>query len=248
MRRLLTGLATGMLAIGTSAPVTAQGPPPLTPPVLGPPVAVDEPPVELPPPLEATPLPELEVGPPVADVRPLLVIPGVNTPRPGQRYRPSAPPVVGPGPDQSTSLPPIDGPASDLAPPAELDLDGPLRRPASPAATRRPAPLERRPPGFFERLFPGLVNSGRRAEPPPTPTRPQAPSDPAADAALKRAIERQIEEKLGNRVRTFEVRVVGREVVVRATTNRFWQRRGVRSDLESLPALSGRRATVLVDQ
>ena len=77
--------------------------------------------------------------------------------------------------------------------------------------------------------------------------RVEARSDPAADAALKRRIERQIAQTLGNRVRSYEVRVVGRNVTIRAVPVRFWQRRAVRTTLESLPTLSGYKATVLID-
>ncbi|MFO0907568.1 MAG: hypothetical protein U0794_04270 [Isosphaeraceae bacterium] len=72
-------------------------------------------------------------------------------------------------------------------------------------------------------------------------------TDPATDAALKRRLERQIRESLGNRVQSYEVRVVGREVIIRARTARFWQRRSVRNTLESLPGLNGYRTTVVVD-
>jgi hypothetical protein len=64
-------------------------------------------------------------------------------------------------------------------------------------------------------------------------------SDPAADAALKRRIERQIRDSVGGRIRSYEVRVINRDVLIRAKAARFWQRRGVRHSLESLPALSG---------
>jgi hypothetical protein len=69
-------------------------------------------------------------------------------------------------------------------------------------------------------------------------------SDPAADAAVKRRLENQIEQTLGDRVRTFEVLVVGRSVVLRARASRFWQRRSVRRSLETLPLPAGYRARV----
>jgi hypothetical protein len=73
-------------------------------------------------------------------------------------------------------------------------------------------------------------------------------TDPAAEAALKRRVDRQIRETLGNRLRSYEVRVEGSEVTITARTARFWQRRGVRNALESLPALTGYKATIRVDE
>ena len=40
-------------------------------------------------------------------------------------------------------------------------------------------------------------------------------TDPAAEAALKRRVERQIHESLGSRVDDVEVRVTGRDVAIR---------------------------------
>jgi hypothetical protein len=71
-------------------------------------------------------------------------------------------------------------------------------------------------------------------------------SDPASDAALKRRLERQIQETLGNRIRNAEVRVMGREVFIRAQTSRFWYHRNVKKSLESLPNLSGYHVQVEV--
>ena len=76
------------------------------------------------------------------------------------------------------------------------------------------------------------------------PDEPKTKSDPAADAELKRRIERQVREALGDRIKSAEVRVVGRNVAIRAEASRFWQRRGVRRTLESLPGLAGYRTTI----
>jgi hypothetical protein len=73
-------------------------------------------------------------------------------------------------------------------------------------------------------------------------------TDPAADAALKRRIEKQAREAVGGKVGSIDVRVVGREVTILAHGARFWQKRAVRSTLEALPGLSGYKAVVeLVD-
>ena len=72
-------------------------------------------------------------------------------------------------------------------------------------------------------------------------------SDPAADAALKRRVERDVREAVGDRLRSLEVLVVNRRVVVQASATRFWLRRALRRSIETLPVLSGTRATVHVD-
>jgi hypothetical protein len=102
-------------------------------------------------------------------------------------------------------------------------------------------------PGLFGRLF---------GPPPPPPTPPRkesrntsrAPSrseaDADPDALARRRIERQIRETLGDRVRSVEVRVTGRNVLVVAQPSRFWLRRSVRRSLETLPALQGYRSRI----
>jgi hypothetical protein len=65
---------------------------------------------------------------------------------------------------------------------------------------------------------------------------------------VKRRIEQQIRTALGDKVQAVEVRVSGRNVLIVARATRFWQKRGVRSALESLPALGGFRARVDLDR
>jgi hypothetical protein len=117
------------------------------------------------------------------------------------------------------------------------------------SSSSRPAPWR----------FPGLL--GRiLGQPPADP--PRAPrgnstsktqrkddsaGEPATDAAVKRRIEREIRDTLGDRVRSVEVRVSGRNVLVVARPTWFWQRRSVRRTLETLPALSGLRARIELD-
>ncbi len=121
-------------------------------------------------------------------------------------------------------------------------------RPRSEVAPRTPEPKPevQRPLGFFGRLFgsPPPVNPGRRNPATASEIRVEPRSDPAADAALKRRIERQIDARVGDRVGKVEVRVVGRNVVIRAHATRFWQRRSVRHEIESLPSLAGYHARV----
>lgn len=71
-------------------------------------------------------------------------------------------------------------------------------------------------------------------------------SDPAADTALKRRLEAQIQSALGNQLKALDVRVVDRTVYVRAAVTRFWQKRSVRRTLETLPALAGYRTRIEV--
>jgi len=72
-------------------------------------------------------------------------------------------------------------------------------------------------------------------------------SDPAADASLKRKLEARVKDAVGNRAEDIEVRVVDRNVVIKARVDRFWNRRGVRRTIENLPALSGYKARVEID-
>ncbi len=69
-------------------------------------------------------------------------------------------------------------------------------------------------------------------------------SDPKAEAAAKKRIEKQVQLAVGDRVRSVEIQVAGRSVVIRAQAARFWQRRSVRRSLETMPLPSGYRARV----
>jgi hypothetical protein len=103
---------------------------------------------------------------------------------------------------------------------------------------------------------------GRIIQPPPAQTRgrgeanssterarPKAEAEPEAvtDASVKRKIEKQIRDALGDRVRSVEVRVSGRNILIVAQAARFWQKRFVRRALETLPALEGYRARIDLD-
>jgi hypothetical protein len=70
--------------------------------------------------------------------------------------------------------------------------------------------------------------------------------DPAADAAIKRRIEKAARETVGDRARAIEVKVVGRSITIQATGVNFFQKRTVRRSLETMPGLSGYRSTVEV--
>jgi len=135
------------------------------------------------------------------------------------------------------------------------------RLPDRASASTRPADSSRanpplwRPPGILGRLFgiptePAPRNAPRSDEnvqgrpEPSSGTRDEARSDPASDAAVKRHIERQIRDSLGDRLRSVEVRVTGRNVLIVARPNRFWQKRGIRRTLETLPVLERYRARI----
>jgi hypothetical protein len=95
----------------------------------------------------------------------------------------------------------------------------------------------------LSRFLPAPFATSRSGEPGSAIT-VEPSTDPAAEAALKRRIERQIHESLGDRVHDVEVRIVGRDVTIRARATRFWQRRTVRRSLETLPGLAGYRPKV----
>jgi hypothetical protein len=69
-------------------------------------------------------------------------------------------------------------------------------------------------------------------------------SDPTAEAAIRSRVQKQIQQAVGDRVRSVEVRVSGRNVLIRAQAARFWQRRSVRRSLETMAMPSGYRARV----
>ena len=70
------------------------------------------------------------------------------------------------------------------------------------------------------------------------------PDDPNAVESLRRGIERHLDERMGDRLSTLEVLIVGPRVHIRARAAHFWQRRALRRDLESLPMPEGFRSTV----
>src|SRR5271157_4234749 len=117
----------------------------------------------------------------------------------------------------------------------------PLSEPSAPAASR-PAP-PRGSSTMFGRL---LDPTGSRDEPAGSRSSitVEPRSDPSAEATAKKRIEKQVQQAVGDRVRSVEIRVSGRSVVIRAQAARFWQRRGVRRSLETMPLPSGYRARV----
>jgi hypothetical protein len=117
--------------------------------------------------------------------------------------------------------------------------------PKEPAPARSTAPEAptRSSSSIFGRILRPL-GANEDIAPPRSSARVEPRSDPAAEAALKRRIEKQVEQSLGDRVRSVEVRIANRTVIFRAQASRFWYRRNVRRSLESMPLPSGYRAVV----
>ena len=121
-----------------------------------------------------------------------------------------------------------------------------------PPASARPRPAPRLLPGMLGRMLqPGQAQARDRAELNRSgeKARQKDASEPEAvtDASVKRKIEKEIRETLGDRVRSVEVRVSGRNILIVARATRFWQKRTVRRVLETLPALDGYRARIDLD-
>ncbi len=130
--------------------------------------------------------------------------------------------------------------------------------PSAPARRSEPiAPPPRR--GRFFGLFPGpvvvpphslntrpstagAIASGRDVGLPLEDVKAKA----AAEVALKKRIEKQARDAVGDRARTVEVRVEQKNAAVQVRGVKFYQKRAVRKALESLPALSGLRSTIEV--
>jgi hypothetical protein len=116
--------------------------------------------------------------------------------------------------------------------------------PSSPPASSASRPSQSRPSTTVLGRFLGPKATTESASGDGSSITVEPRSDPAAEAAVKRRIEKQVEQTLGDRVRSVDVRVTGRSVVFRAQASRFWQRRAVRRSLETLPLPSGYRGRV----
>ncbi len=247
MSRSVGGTLGILLAATTLASAQEDGPP-LSPPALEP------------PPAASSPLPSAGPASKPAARRPFLVIPGVNAPAAfSGRAAPS--PAVDSEPN-SAIPPPLAGPepAGRLEPiaptvtmpltlepiPENDETDDPPRAKAPVSARPRTAAAASTPVGSeaAPRAFPGSVlgrllgfDDGR--DDVKSAVSIESKSDPAVDAAVKRRIEKAVKESLGDRASEVEVRVQGRNVLIRARASRFWHRRGVRRSLDSLQLPSG---------
>lgn len=276
MRAIWVVRAWGVLLFGASLAIAVEEPPPLTaPPLIAPggdagsaapaerpsaptpssrpgstgPILV-VPGVTAPGRVRSTSrLPSLEpAGPePSADLPALIGPGGTMEPRsPGTAA--TSPRAASGGLSNPLTLESVSGEEPIISTPAPMSPP-PAPRPAVPDAKPvppPPSPAPRRSSGFFGRMLLPSFITGRGAGESRSTITVEPRTDPA-DAALKRRIERQIQETLGDRVRSVEVRVIGRDLTIHAKTARFWQRRNVRRTLESLPGLSGYHATVEVD-
>ena len=232
---------TNLLRPRTAAPVRAtpapairlQSSPALAPPPFSAmPEAIDAPPpLDGPTPLDAP-----------AEIRPLPDRPlgGGSSRRAGNRSPnpfADAPPALTLEPARGGDLEPLtDGDATKFG--REAGKRGGL--------ANDPAASSKRPLRRFG-LFPAPAARSRPGANADSALRVEPRSDPAADAALKRRLETKVKEAVGERARDIEVRVVDRNIVVRARVDRFWNRRPVRRTIETMPALAGYKAKVEID-
>lgn len=261
MRRSALAAALLMLTPGLRSARGWEDPPPLTPPALEPPA---ESPSTAAPAAKATTPP---AAPAETSHRPMLVIPGVTAPDPSRTVRKPAysPSLDGPAaslgrpvPDDEDSkpgvtlsltlepIPPDDAEESREPRPIHVQEARPARAqeaepPAPPSQSAEPAP--RRSLGVLGRLLGSegdstALGDGITIEP---------HSDPALEAAVKRRVEKQILDELGDRVHDVQVFVKGREIFIRARASRFWHRRSARRTLDALPLPSGYRGRVEMD-
>ena len=244
----------GPVVVAGEEPPPLSGPTPATPAADGPPAVSENRPMLVIPGVNApgrvrartAPLPPLEpAGTPIAGDAPALFGPSGRVPTSPVTFSVPAPALAAPArppgalgrPLPLESLPEpapsVTGPRPAVKPPTSATNPGPTPAPTAP----------RRTPSRFGRFSFSPFTAGRDTDPQSAITG-EPSTDPAAEAALKRRIERQIHDSLGDRVQDVEVRVVGRDVTIRAKATRFWQRRTVRRALESMPGLAGYRPTI----
>lgn len=181
-------------------------------------------------------------------------------------YRPSAPPTPGlDGPALMTpageAAPPLEGPRAltleTVPEPSALDFQ-PLEAPKplerrrveeKPSPRFEPEPRRRGLFGLFrsqpryERIDPLPSTSSARNKLPKT----MSSTDPATDSALRRKVQAQADRALGRHLRELDVRVVDQKIRIRARADFFWNRRGIRKTLATLPAIQGHETAIEVD-
>lgn len=266
------GLVGLILSAGlTPATLRAQDqPPPLEPPALLPPaIAPEKPRTPAPAPTSSRPgtkpagNPSFLVIPGVTAPVPnhsgvrLGPVPPMTTAAPSATTPPRARPAQSRPASSAPAPVPIPLTLEAIAddPPAELGSERlPADRPAgapAPAASASTAPARPklsaspRSASILGRLLgPATLDEDTAPPPAANSAKRESRSDPAAEAALKRRIRNQVEQALGDRVRSVEVRISGRTVIFRAHASRFWYRRGVRRTLESMPLPAGYHARV----
>lgn len=271
VRSAARGIALAALLAGWASAGEGDGPelsPPNEMPVVPKP-ATPAPASSTPKPLVSTPRPSATLTLPGLTTPTPRPSPPVDAPRSGPGSSPGelsldAPVEMKPLPD---ALPtnPVGSPSRSNLP---LILESsPMDEPApssgstkpSPSQPRKPAPAPQPVPAPARRprLFGFLAGPTRPTTTTPAPSsRTVTPGrsvaadgfreDPASESALKRRIERQARDAVGNRARSVEVRVEGKEAVVHVSGVKFYQKRAVRKQLEAIPALAGLRSTIEV--
>ena len=260
-RAVVWAVYLGMFSILSMAKGAVEPPPSpeFTAPLVEAPREPADPPIPMSPPpapIEAKPSPLKG-----SNARPVLIVPGMSSARGANKPRTG---VSAPVPSVILSTPEsIEPPGRGSVDSSELpmtlesiptgeakstDRPKPSRDPSSkpanphPNPAVRPNPNPRRPASILARWFPQLSRGLRDVD--GDGIHVDAKTDPATDAAMKRRVEKQIRESVGPRLKAFDVRVVGRDIVIRAQSTRFWQKRATRTAIEALPALSGYNALV----
>lgn len=179
-------------------------------------------------------------------------VPALEPPRVLESDR-DAGPVFG---NEDRTVPPLEGPSPISLEAVPEEGLNPYRNSVDPLPSR-----ESRPEVDRVESSPVQPQTRRRGlfglfAPRPQPL-PRAPSvaekdpnsrnDPAAEADLKRRVESQVRQVGGRHLRSLEVQVQDRAVMIYARADRFWNRRSLQRAIESLPVLAGHRATVFVD-
>ncbi len=247
-----------------NAPVPS-GNPPFSPPLEALPLPSELPTTRSAPGTSGFPLADLPSST-VPDALPRRADP-LSTPRPAGSsgaVRPGSPTTQPLGDTIPLTIEPLDEwPSSERGSPgrplAPRSMDGrssggPASRTIEPDdAPIAPRPAPRRGVGVLGRLFgpqPSPLPPAREESRPDSKPRRDADSErsPDPDTAARRRIERQIRATLGDKVRSVDVAVTGRNVTIVAQPSRFWLRRSVRRSLETLPALQGYRARIEVGE
>ena len=114
-------------------------------------------------------------------------------------------------------------------------------------ASTKPAPW--RLPGILGRIMSQSPAAASRdaSSSAAAKARGKSRTEPETDADVKRRIEREIRTTAGDKLQSVEVRVNGKDVIILGRPARFWQKRGLRRTLDSLPSLKGYRARIDLD-
>jgi hypothetical protein len=271
MGRMATAGSLGLVLVSAAMARAQEGAPPLRAPASTSSAGNLDAPAELPPVFEARPL---RSQGPVLAVPGLAVPGGPpRAPRTSVSTTTDLPPLVGPaeafgsnpglpswsgapgslpgssvsGRAMSPGMTPNAAATLNSLPESAIGLDpnpnprDDRTRSSNPLPSRARAPSR---PRLFGRLQGPNSLRSRESSKPDDAIAVEPRSDPAANAALKRRLELQIQNAVGNRVRSVDVKVIDREISIHARVTRFWNRRNVKHTLETLPGLTGYHTTV----